>query len=866
MPDFGTVQLPNINPMLAYYGAQEAGNRDIAARNASNLATATLGSNTQIAANTAEGGSLANQFAAQENPLLITGHRQLLGLEPSPNLDRLQQLYNGGGGASSGPAATGTGGGSSPNVPAEYLPFYQEASKRTGIPVDVLIAQGKQESGFNPGATGGAGEIGIHQILPSTARDPGYGMTGVDPATMRDPRTNINFAADYLKARAGPRTDFSNPATVNAALVNYNGGGDPNYVANVRRHMPGVVAPVAGPVAGSVTTPPVVSAATTSEPADLPHHGPDPAHTISVAGVLADQILAAPPEQRAALYQQLLPQMRQTGANVLPDYPGDAAIHRISQIAHDPDQRAAHLARVTGGTPAPEVMRGPPAVPPLPDGGVAGTQFPSVEAATAALGAGYPDVPDAPPPVQVAGPGAPTGAAPVAAGPRVAPIPNENPMLAYHAPMGAPLDLGQNAALPSSPVAAPVAPVVAAQAPPTAPSPAAPLPPSAPVAQPGTGMNSPQVQQAQELLRRATQIEMMAAQTPNDARAKATAAAMAADLKQRAGILMQADSVTTDPVTGIRTHSLTGNTESAVTPRLDYKPDPNNPGVLVSPGAKPVVLPPGRATTLPDGSTWVTGPGGTFKEVRDANLAGASAAATAAAGGTAAATSAAKTKDELIPLARTSVQAISNIDYGLRQLDEAAKGGIPTGYFAPALATAAAAAKSMGVKIPGVDPQAVSDIQTASKTLAVVSGAILQNIVGKGEITEGKIEAFIHAQPGITNDPLATHRILAWARSQFTYDHEMAMDGLANVDPKSGMLSPGWQAGYITKHGAGPIFDSVSGEMKQPDGRTPGREPPAEAPTHATAPINPTARTAGTTYQTPKGPLTWTGTGWLPAQ
>jgi soluble lytic murein transglycosylase-like protein len=131
-------------------------------------------------------------------------------------------------------------GGAGGSLPAEYLPYYQEASARTGIPVNVLIAQGKQESGFNPNATGGAGEIGLHQILPATAQSPGFGMAGVDPATLRDPRANINFAADYLKARGGPRTDFSNPANVEAALKNYNGGGDPNYVQHVMRYAGGV--------------------------------------------------------------------------------------------------------------------------------------------------------------------------------------------------------------------------------------------------------------------------------------------------------------------------------------------------------------------------------------------------------------------------------------------------------------------------------------------------------------------------------------------------------------------------------------------------------------------------------------------------
>lgn len=121
-------------------------------------------------------------------------------------------------------------------VPADLVPIYQAASKRTGIPVDVLMAQGKQESNFNPDAVGSAGEIGIHQIKPSTGVRPGYGLKGIDPATLKDPSVNINFAADYLKAKAG-NPNFNDPAAVDAALASYNGGGDKNYVANVRSHM-----------------------------------------------------------------------------------------------------------------------------------------------------------------------------------------------------------------------------------------------------------------------------------------------------------------------------------------------------------------------------------------------------------------------------------------------------------------------------------------------------------------------------------------------------------------------------------------------------------------------------------------------------
>jgi len=742
MPSFGEVALPDINPLAAFYAAGDAENRVAAGRLRNQLATNTLASETQTAANVAASGGLANQFATQKNPLEIASLRQQLGLDPSPTLDRIRDAINGGNGQPASPAPADS---SAPAdrqslltgpMPISADPQTQHAvgaeASMQGVNPQWAMRIHHAESGgskdpFGPGSTSPTGNIGPMQLATKTASD-----LNVDP---NDFTGNIKGGVKYL---AQLKQKYDSPVLATAA---YNAG-------------PGRVDAF---LAGTGTLPP---------------------ETVAYVG----KVFGA--DGRTILHAAL------TGAHG----------HNIPGMAASPQQDAL---------PAPVQVAGPGAPTGSPEG---------VDDVMARLraGQGAPDAtasgssipgpdPSQPPPGYLTAP---------ASGP---PIPNQHPLFSLGTSGGAMPSVSQNNLAGPRPQLMPAA------------SAQPPAPIQASTAQPGTGMNAPQVQQAQDLLRRATQIEMMAAVTPNDPRVKATVAAAVADLRGRAAVLMQADSVTVDPVSGLQTSSLTGKVGSAAVPLANYKPDPNNPGMLISPGQKPVVLPPGRATTLPDGSTWVTGPGGTFKLVREANLEGASAAAAAAAGGKAAADSAAKTKDALIPLARTSVQAISNIDYGLHQLDEAAKGGIPTGYFAPALATAAAAVKSLGYKIPRVDPSAVSDIQTASKTLAVVSGAILQNIIGKGEITEGKIEAFIHAQPGIMNDPLATHRILNWARSQFTYDHEMAMDGLANVDPKSGQLAAGWQAGYITRHGAGPIFDSASGEMKQPDGQAPGREPPVEA-------------------------------------
>lgn len=136
-------------------------------------------------------------------------------------------------------------------APADLAPLIEEASRETGIPVPVLTAKIRQESNFRPDAVGRAGEVGLAQIMPATARQPGFGMQGVDPATLRDPRENILFGARYLAARgrAAGVTDWNDPAQVDRALAAYNGGGDPNYVQNVRRWMPqdGAATPASAP-------------------------------------------------------------------------------------------------------------------------------------------------------------------------------------------------------------------------------------------------------------------------------------------------------------------------------------------------------------------------------------------------------------------------------------------------------------------------------------------------------------------------------------------------------------------------------------------------------------------------------------------
>ncbi|MDQ0561381.1 soluble lytic murein transglycosylase-like protein [Rhizobium mesoamericanum] len=65
------------------------------------------------------------------------------------------------------------------------------------VPVELANAVVRVESNFNPNARGSAGEIGLMQIKPATARMMGYSGTAKG---LFDPETNIKFGMKYLAA------------------------------------------------------------------------------------------------------------------------------------------------------------------------------------------------------------------------------------------------------------------------------------------------------------------------------------------------------------------------------------------------------------------------------------------------------------------------------------------------------------------------------------------------------------------------------------------------------------------------------------------------------------------------------------------
>lgn len=94
--------------------------------------------------------------------------------------------------------------------------IFEEAAKTYGVPVQLLKAVAKAESGFNPNAVSGAGAIGVMQLMPATAQS--LGVTNP-----YDARQNIMGGAKYLKENL---ERFSGDASL--ALAAYNAG--PNAV------------------------------------------------------------------------------------------------------------------------------------------------------------------------------------------------------------------------------------------------------------------------------------------------------------------------------------------------------------------------------------------------------------------------------------------------------------------------------------------------------------------------------------------------------------------------------------------------------------------------------------------------------------
>ncbi|MXN63506.1 transglycosylase SLT domain-containing protein [Stappia sp. GBMRC 2046] len=82
------------------------------------------------------------------------------------------------------------------NAGAEkYDKMIRASARKHGVPVELAHAVVQVESNYNPKARGSAGEVGLMQIKPATARDVGYkGST----KGLYDPKTNLEYGMKYL--------------------------------------------------------------------------------------------------------------------------------------------------------------------------------------------------------------------------------------------------------------------------------------------------------------------------------------------------------------------------------------------------------------------------------------------------------------------------------------------------------------------------------------------------------------------------------------------------------------------------------------------------------------------------------------------
>lgn len=78
------------------------------------------------------------------------------------------------------------------------------------VPPEVALAVANRESGFNQGAMGSKGEIGVYQLMPTTARE-----LGVNPSNLED---NLIGGISYLKQQFDKFGDWGK------AVAAYNAG------------------------------------------------------------------------------------------------------------------------------------------------------------------------------------------------------------------------------------------------------------------------------------------------------------------------------------------------------------------------------------------------------------------------------------------------------------------------------------------------------------------------------------------------------------------------------------------------------------------------------------------------------------------
>ncbi|MDQ6702022.1 MAG: transglycosylase SLT domain-containing protein [Pseudomonadota bacterium] len=82
-----------------------------------------------------------------------------------------------------------------PDANKSYRALIKREAAKNGLPPDIADAVAAIESGYDPGAIGGVGEIGLMQVRPETAAM--LGFKG-DLAELARPEINIHYGVTYL--------------------------------------------------------------------------------------------------------------------------------------------------------------------------------------------------------------------------------------------------------------------------------------------------------------------------------------------------------------------------------------------------------------------------------------------------------------------------------------------------------------------------------------------------------------------------------------------------------------------------------------------------------------------------------------------
>lgn len=98
----------------------------------------------------------------------------------------------------------------------DYSELAARYARQYGLDPEIFVRQMVQESGLNPDAVSPKGAVGIAQVMPATARDPGFGVRPI--SDRNDPEESLRFGAEYMRALLDKYGDYG------LALAAYNAG------------------------------------------------------------------------------------------------------------------------------------------------------------------------------------------------------------------------------------------------------------------------------------------------------------------------------------------------------------------------------------------------------------------------------------------------------------------------------------------------------------------------------------------------------------------------------------------------------------------------------------------------------------------